>query len=202
MLKRISRQRGSALAGFLGFLFLLYFGGSIFLYFLHKEGLFRFEFGREKTVEETLILSDNQVRELLRREKFLNEELRKVERQKEYLEELRKQVEIERARLGEDKEFISDKMAEITERFRGLTEEEEKNLQDLAKVYAKMKANRVANIFNELDDETIAKLLRRMQDKVSAKVLGEIGTTDAKRAALISDIIQGKMDRKVFREIP
>lgn len=198
----IYNERGNALSYAAAFLFLIIFGAAIFLYFLYQEKLFRFEFGPEKIETQELVFDKNKVLELFRREELVKEQAKELTREGDLLKHLQKQIEIEKTKLGEDKASITASMKTIEEKFKQLSEEEEKNLKRLSTIYSKMKAQRVAGILNVMDVETVAALLVRMQDKDAAKILGEIGVREPDRAAVISNIIKGKFKRDLFEKIP
>ena len=84
--------------------------------------------------------------------------------------------------------------------FEKFSAEEEDNFKKLSQVYEAMKATKVANIFDELDEKTVAELLKRMKKRASAKILAELGLRNASRAAKISYIIQGKNKNDAFQE--
>lgn len=60
-----------------------------------------------------------------------------------------------------------------------LTEQEQANLDKLAKLYEAMKPAEASQILLQLNDQTIAQLLSRMGDRQAGKVLGVIDPTRA-----------------------
>ena len=192
------------LTSLLAVLFLAYFTATAVLYFLHEEGLFRFEFGVPvvEQMPEDQVFDLKRTEELFRREQLIKENTKKLELRENAVTDLRRQIELERKKINEDREALTETMKEISEKFAELTAEEEAKLQQLSNLYSKMKAQRVSVIFNEMDSEMVSELLTRMKAGVSAKILGQMGVENPKRAAEISDIMKGKVKRDLFNQIP
>lgn len=197
----LDNTRGQILAYVTASLLLIIFAGAVFLFLLYRQGMFRFEFGPKKEVNQDLVFDRNKVLELFKREQVVKEQMKDVAVKKEQVENLRKQIDIEKSEFAKDKQKLDAVMQEISVKFKELTKEEETNLLRLSKLYSKMKAQRVAKIFDALDEETVAQLLVRMQDKDAAKILGEIGNADADKAARISNIIEGKIKKDLFAKV-
>ncbi|MFC1809335.1 MotE family protein [Candidatus Omnitrophota bacterium] len=198
----LHNNKGQTMGYVLAIVFLVYFATTIVLFLLHREGLFRFEFGKEKVEEKKeLVFDKNKVLELFRREELVTEKEKDLQVEAMRLEKMTKEIDLNKSQMTQDAEEIKKSMTEISAKFKQLSEEEELNLRRLAKLYEAMKAQRVAKIFSEMDEDTVAQLLVRMQNKPAAKILGEIGETEADRAARISDIIKGKFKRDLFEKI-
>jgi flagellar motility protein MotE (MotC chaperone) len=191
--------------GILAFLFIvvliiIMFAASL-AYFLYKENYLRFEYGPPPKAEDLVVYDENMVNQIKKREETLRKSEIELDRRKEQVDKLFTQFEMQKQFLVKEKEEISAHLAKIESFFTSFTQEEEDKIKKLARLYETMKATKVAPIFAELDKETVAELLSRMNNRASAKILAEIGSTDANRAADISNIIQGKEKSEAFSKV-
>lgn len=193
----IGKKRGGILGGFLALLWLIFFFVAMMIFFLWKANYLRFEYGPQEE-RKNVIYDENTIAELKKKEELLAEKEKALNRREARYEDLFRQIQIEQKEVQKERAEIEKRVATINARFEEFTQDEEKNIQDLAKLYEPMKAARVATIFNELDVKTVAELLKRMKKQVSAKILGQIGVENAQRAAEISNIMQGKDKSDAF----
>jgi len=194
-------MRGGILAFFMiVILIALSFAGSL-AYFLHKEDYLRFEYGPPPKVEDRVTFDENTVKQLQQKDVMLQKKEIQLARKQEHINKLMLQFDVQKKTLEKEREEISSHLNKIESFFTQFSEEEEENLKKLARVYESMKAVKVATIFDELDKNTVAELLARMNNRSSSKILAELGQQNAKRAAEISNIMQGKEKSEAFETI-
>ncbi|MBU1864638.1 MAG: hypothetical protein KKH94_13340 [Candidatus Omnitrophica bacterium] len=197
MYTHVSDRQGGILTFFLIGLGLSIFFIIMLIVFSYMAGYIRVDIGPE-TQHEDIIYDKNTITELDQREKILQQRERHLAQQEKQLKKILAQIDIEERKITEDHEAVKSNLDEISAYFERFSVEEEANFKRLAQMYQTMKPARVATIFKELNMETVAELLKRMKSRSSAKILGEIGSDDAHRAAQISDIIKGEKKSDAF----
>lgn len=75
----------------------------------------------------------------------------------------------------------------ITKRLDEVQMSENKNLDDLARIYASTKPKAAAEIFVKMDLETSVQLMRRIQPMNAGKIMAALGSIDADKASKISE---------------
>lgn len=134
---------------------------------------------RANEIEDIKLKLDARESELATREKSFELLQAQIENERSELINMRKQMEDLRASIEQD--YIIIKAEELS------------NLQRLASIYSEVKAEATVNVFEGLEDAEVVKILSLMPTESSARVLGQMGSSDdsgiLKRASkLTSDL--------------
>lgn len=138
---------------------------------------------RQYTASEIKILQELEKRrvELDRREKAL---------------ELRERlVDLAEKRLVEKTDDMEVLKAQLEQLLKNLSDKEEDELNELAKIYEAMKAESAANVLNRMDNKIVFDVFKRMKRKSTAKIMEKM---DTGKARLISEMLAEKSDLPLF----
>lgn len=140
---------------------------------------------RQFTATEVQILQELEKRRVIldRREKAL--ELR------EHL------VDLAEKRLAEKTNGMEILKAQLEQLLRNLSDKEESELKELAKIYEAMKAESAANVMNRMDNKIVFDIFKRMTRKSTAKIMEKM---DTGKARLISEMLAEKSDLPIFNK--
>ena len=117
------------------------------------------------------------------------------------LNELAIRLKAERQEIGIVTQQVARMQAEFDRNVVRVHDEETANLKRLAKIYAAMTPEGAVSILKEMNDDEVVKILAFMKDGETAPILELLarpGTTDAKRAAHISE----RLKSSVYRSTP
>ncbi len=193
---KLSNKRGGILTVIIILLWLMLFFVIMVAFFSYKAGYLRFEIGLQEGEEK--IVDSNTVARLEKKEELLNGREEKLKEREKQFQNIITQINIEKQKIEKEQKEVSADLQKISSYFEQFSEDKEKSYKDLARVYEAMKPTQVAVIFSELEIQTVGELLRRMKKRASAKILGEIGSQNANRAAEISRYIQGEDKKEAF----
>jgi flagellar motility protein MotE (MotC chaperone) len=109
------------------------------------------------------------------------------------LNELAARLEAQRAELNQATQAVFQTQMDFDKMVLRVKDDETANLKKLAKVYSAMTPDGAANIFSQMDDETVVKILLFMKEEQVAAVLESLakkGTAESKRAVDISERVR------------
>jgi flagellar motility protein MotE (MotC chaperone) len=128
----------------------------------------------------------------------LKEEKKAVEKREQELDELAVRLKSQRAELNQVTQAVYQAQMDFDKTVLRVKEEETTNLKKLAKVYSAMSPEGAANIFAEMDNETVVKIMLFMKEADTAAILenlGKKGATEAKRAVELSESLRVSVSR-------
>ena len=98
------------------------------------------------------------------------------------------------SRLEQQKNEITATKKQIEELKKTLANEENQNLDRLAKIYSATKAKEAAKIIAEMDVDTAVKLFQRMRPMSAGEILGALGKVNPKFASVVSEKLAAAKD--------
>lgn len=135
-----------------------------------------------------------------------------VSRQRAVLEQREKELaeketryEVKRAKLEELKKEMDEAQERVAKTTIEMESDEQRNMKKLAKIWAQMEPNEVANLVKGLDPEVVAKVIANMQERQAAPVLGALSTTpNSERMAseIVEKLKRIKQTQAPKKEIP
>jgi flagellar motility protein MotE (MotC chaperone) len=122
--------------------------------------------------------------------KELREEREMLNKREKDLNDLKVRLDSERQELTQLTQAMHRMQQEFDLSVNRVSEEETANLKKLAKTYSGMEPDGAANIFKQMDDNSIVKIMVFMKEGETGPILSSMsrgGDTDAKRAADLTE---------------
>lgn len=98
------------------------------------------------------------------------------------------------SRLEQQKKEIAATKKQIEALKDALANEENQNLDRLAKIYSSTKAKEAAKIIAEMDVDSAVKLFQRMRPMTAGEILGALGKVNSKFASAVSEKLASAKD--------
>lgn len=118
-----------------------------------------------------------------------------LERREQALRVREKLADLAEVELKDRVEKMNELQTQLTNLLKNLSNKEETELLQLAKIYEEMKPQSAAIVLNKLDDNIVFDLFKRMNRKDTAKIMEKMDPTKARR---ISKMLAEKSDLPEF----
>tara|TARA_Y100000780_G_scaffold231177_1_gene255653 strand:- start:169250 stop:169822 length:573 start_codon:yes stop_codon:yes gene_type:complete len=118
-----------------------------------------------------------------------------LERREQALRVREKLADLAEAELKDRVEKMNELQKQLTVLLKNLSNKEEAELVQLAKIYEEMRPNNAAIVLNKLDDNIVFDLFKRMNRKDTAKIMEKMDPIKARR---ISKMLAEKSDLPQF----
>ena len=118
-----------------------------------------------------------------------------LERREQALRVREKLADLAEAELKDRVEKMNELQKQLTVLLKNLSNKEEAELVQLAKIYEEMRPNNAAIVLNKLDDNIVFDLFKRMNRKDTAKIMEKM---DPEKARRISKMLAEKSDLPQF----
>ena len=135
-----------------------------------------------------------------------------VQKQRAALEQREKDLAARAALVDQDRAKLDDLKKEmdlVEERVKKnsveMESDEQRNMKKLAKIWAQMEPNEVANLVKGLDPEVVAKVIANMQERQAAPVLGALSSmpnTERMASELVEKLKRIRQIQAPKKEIP
>lgn len=128
----------------------------------------------------------------------LKEEKEAVEKREQELNELAARLKSQQAELNQVTQAVYRAQMDFDKTVLRVKEEETANLKKLAKIYSAMSPEGAANIFAEMDNETVVKIMLFMKETDTAAILENLGkksAAEAKHAVELSESLRVAVPR-------
>jgi flagellar motility protein MotE (MotC chaperone) len=123
----------------------------------------------------------------------LKEKKESLDKREQQLNELAARLDTQRAELDQATQAVYKAQMDFDKMVFQVKEDETANLKKLAKVYSAMSSDGAANIFSQMDDESVVKILLFMKEDQVAAILESLAKksdAEAKRAVDISERVR------------
>lgn len=118
-----------------------------------------------------------------------------LERREQALRVREKLADLAEVELKDRVEKMNELQGQLTNLLKNLSNKEETELLQLAKIYEEMRPNNAAIVLNKLDDNIVFDLFKRMNRKDTAKIMEKMDPVKARR---ISKMLAEKSDLPQF----
>lgn len=120
-----------------------------------------------------------------------------LDRREKALELRERLVDLAEKRLGQKTGSMEILKTQLEQLLRNLSDKEEDELKELAKIYEEMKAESAAEVMNRMDNKIVFDVFKRMSRKNTAKIMEKM---DTGKARLISEMLAEKSDLPIFQQ--
>lgn len=124
---------------------------------------------------------------LTEKEKMLQQKEQSLNSKERELSIILEEIKRENRRLEQQKKEITATKEQIEELKKALADEENQNLDRLAKIYSSTKAKEAARIIAEMDIDSAVKLFQKMRPMTAGEILGALGKVNPKFASEVSE---------------
>lgn len=120
-----------------------------------------------------------------------------LDRREKALELRERLVDLAEKRLSEKTSSMEILKSQLEQLLANLSDKEEGELKELAKIYEEMKAESAANVMNRMDNKIVFDVFKRMSRKSTAKIMEKM---DTGKARLISEMLAEKSELPLFNK--
>ena len=120
-----------------------------------------------------------------------------LDRREKALELRERLVDLAEKRLAKKTDAMEVLKAQLEQLLKNLSDKEENELHELAKIYEEMKAESAASVLNRMDNKIVFDVFKRMSRKSIAKIMEKM---DTGKARLISEMLAEKNELPLFRK--
>jgi flagellar motility protein MotE (MotC chaperone) len=128
------------------------------------------------------------------KEKMLQQKEQSLNSKERELNILLQEIKNENNRLEKQKVELETAKSQLEELKKAIANEENQNLDRLAKIYSSTKAKEAAKIIAEMDVDSAVKLFQRMKPMVAGEILGALGKVNSKFASAVSEKLASAKD--------
>ncbi|MAF32072.1 MAG: hypothetical protein CMF60_07680 [Magnetococcales bacterium] len=118
-----------------------------------------------------------------------------LDRREKALELRERLVDLAEKRLAEKTGSMEILKAQLEQLLKNLSDKEEGELKELAKIYEEMKAESAASVMNRMDNKIVFDVFKRMSRKSTAKIMEKM---DTGKARIISEMLAEKSELPLF----
>ncbi|MAI07891.1 MAG: hypothetical protein CMF61_02935 [Magnetococcales bacterium] len=120
-----------------------------------------------------------------------------LDRREKALELRERLVDLAEKRLSEKTSSMEILKSQLEQLLANLSDKEEGELKELAKIYEEMKAESAASVMNRMDNKIVFDVFKRMSRKSTAKIMEKM---DTGKARLISEMLAEKSELPLFNK--
>lgn len=120
-----------------------------------------------------------------------------LDRREKALELRERLVDLAEKRLSEKTGSMEILKTQLEQLLSNLSDKEEDELKELAKIYEEMKAESAASVMNRMDNKIVFDVFKRMSRKSTAKIMEKM---DTGKARLISEMLAEKSELPLFNK--
>lgn len=119
-----------------------------------------------------------------------------LDRREKALELRERLIDLAEKRLAEKTDIMEVLKTQLEQLLKNLSDKEENELHELAKIYETMKAESAASVLDRMDNKIVFDVFKRMARKSTAKIMEKM---DTGKARLISEMLAEKSELPPLR---